>query len=349
MMRRLLVPALIALALWGCSPLYILRAGIAEAGILSRRRPIPALIEDRTTPPETRRKLQVVERARAFAEHGLGLRVGDSYTTYSPVEHDTLMMVLSAAPKLEFRPYTWWFPIVGRVPYKGYFDPDDAKAAARSLDAKGYDTYIRPTSAFSTLGWFNDPLLSTVLRYDDVDLTNTVVHELTHNTIYIPSRVAFNESFANFVGGRGAIAYYCGVEGDDGKHCRLARARWADELLFGEFLTTLVHDLEAVYARTDLPPQRRLAMRDEVFRNARARWSGDIEPRLQSDQFHGFGRRAILNNASLISRRLYYDRLGVFEAAYQRLGQDLPRTIREVKRAAERTKDPYDAVAGIGG
>lgn len=348
-MRRLLVPALLALDLAGCSPIYILRAGIAEAGILSRRRPISALIEDPTTPPETRRKLQVVQRARAFAEHGLDLRVGESYTTYSTVEHDTLMMVLSAAPKLAFRPYTWWFPIVGRVPYKGFFDPDDARAAARSLETEGYDTYIRPTSAFSTLGWFNDPLLNTVLRYDDVDLTNTVIHELTHNTIYIPSRVEFNESFANFVGGRGAIDYYCGVEGEDGKRCRLARARWADELLFGDFLTTLVHDLQAVYARTDLPPERRLALRAQVFRDARTHWARDIEPRLQSDQFRGFGSRAILNNASLIARRLYYDRLRVFEAAYQRLGRDLPRTIREVKRAAERAKDPYEGVAAIAG
>ncbi|MBX6363470.1 MAG: aminopeptidase [Gemmatimonadetes bacterium] len=348
-MRRLLVPALLAVALAACSPIYILRAGIAEAGILSRRRPIAALVEDPTTPPETRRKLQVVQRARAFAEHGLGLRVGESYTTYSTVEHDTLMLVLSAAPKLEFRPYTWWFPIVGRVPYKGFFDPDDAKAAARSLEAEGYDAYIRPTSAFSTLGWFNDPLLNTVLRYDDVDLTNTIIHELTHNTIYIPSRVEFNESFANFVGGRGAIDYYCGVEGEDGERCRLARARWADELLFGDFLTTLVHDLQAVYARTDLPPERRLALRAQVFRDARTHWARDIEPHLQSDQFRGFGQRAILNNASLIARRLYYDRLRVFEAAYQRLGQDLPRTIREVKRAAERAKDPYQGVAAIAG
>ena len=136
-------------------------------------------------------------------------------------------------------PYTWWFPIVGRVPYKGFFDPEDAFAQARELERKGYDTHVRPSAAFSTLGWFNDPLLSTVLSRGDVSLASTVIHEVTHNTIFIPGQVAFNESMATFVGDVGAAEYFCTLEGEDGERCRFARALWQDKILFGQALAEL--------------------------------------------------------------------------------------------------------------
>jgi predicted aminopeptidase len=349
--RRLLTAAVAAglLAAAGCSPIYVLRAGFAEARILSRRRPISAVIADPATSPSTRQKLRLVLAARTYAARDIGLRAGDSYTTYSWVDHDTLLLVLQAAPRLEFREKTWWFPIVGNVPYKGYFDFAAAHAAGRKLERQGYDVYIRPSSAFSTLGWFNDPLLNTVLRYDEVDLANTVIHELTHNTLYVPSRIAFNESLANFMGGHGAIAFFCSLDGDDAPRCDLARRRWHDDLLFGAFLSDLVHRLEAVYARTELPDTTRLAMRDSVFRQARVRWSEQVEPALQSDQYHGWGQRAVLNNAALIARRIYYDRLELFEDAFRRTGSDLRAFMKDVVAAVHgHENDPYDAVAGIG-
>jgi predicted aminopeptidase len=326
----------------------VIRAGIAEARILSRRRPIADIVADPATSPATRHKLALVLDVRTYASRVLGLRTGASYTTYSRVDHDTLLLVLQAAPKLAFREYTWWFPIVGRVPYKGYFDFERARQDAAGLERQGYDTYVRPSSAFSTLGWFNDPLLSTILRYDDLEIANTVIHELTHNTLYAPSQIAFNESFANFVGGHGAIDYVCSVEGDASPHCDLARRRWADDLLFGRFLSDLVGRLQALYARTELPAATRLALRDSVFQDARLRWAADVEPALLTTQYRGWGQRAVLNNAALIARRIYYDRLEVFEAAYARTGSDLRKFVAAVKDAVGKQKDAYQAVAGIG-
>lgn len=350
-MRRRLVFSLLAVAAAAtvsltCSPLYVLRAGYEEAKILSRRRPIAEVIADEDTRDATRGKLRLVLQARRYADDVLGLDTGDSFTTYSWVESDTLLLVLSAARKDRFEPYTWWFPIVGHVPYKGYFDFDDAHEAAAELDAEGYDTYVRPSAAFSTLGWFNDPLLNTVLRYGDVDLAQTVIHELTHNTIYLPSQAGFNESFATFVGDRGAAAFFCDIEGDEGEHCRLASDAWHDTMLFGAFLEDLVARLEALYAR-ELPLDAVLARRTAIYEDARSRYKARIVPQLRTASFRRYFDRP-LNNAMLIGARLYYQRLDLFETVYRHHGGDLPAAVQAMSAAARSHEDaPFDAVAAL--
>ena len=333
------------LLLAGCSPLYVLRAGLEEAKILSRRRPIAEVLKDQGTDSTTRRKLELVLQARAFAQKELDLEAGESFTTYSWVEHDTLLMVLSAARKDRFQLHTWWFPIVGNVPYKGYFDFDEAYREAARLERAGFDTHVRPSGAFSTLGWFNDPLLNTVLRYGEVSLGSTVVHELLHNTVFIPSQVSFNESFANFVGDRGAIDFFCRRDGEDSRNCRLATSAWADNLIFGAFLSRLVAELEKVYARDDWTAAQRIAQRDVVFKAERERFAREVAPRLLTSSFRDFADEP-LNNATLIATRLYYDRLDLFEAAYDKNGRDLKRTVEAViKLAQDNVKDPFAALA----
>lgn len=337
----------LAAMLLTCSPGYVLRAGYEEAKLLSRRRPIAEARADAATTQEDRRKLGLVLHARTFAREGLGLEVGDSYTTYARVDSDTLLLVVSAAEKVRFQQYTWWFPIVGRVPYKGYFRFRDALEEAARLEEAGLDTYVRPTAAFSTLGWFNDPLLSTVLRSPDVFLVSTVIHEVTHNTLYLPSQAAFNESFANFVGDVGAAELLCGIEGDDGRRCLQARAAWRDNLLFGRFLGDLVASLEAVYDRADITDAEKLVAREEVFAKARRAFREDLQPELRALTFAGF-LESELNNAALIGRRLYYDRLDLFEDLRVSLGGDLAATIERVVAAAEaEPDDPYGAVEAL--
>ena len=118
------------------------------------------------------------------------------------------MLVLSAAYRDRLEAYRWWFPIVGRLPYKGFFKRDDALGRRDDFAARGFDTYLRPASAFSTLGWFNDPLLSTTVRADTALLVNTVIHELSHNTLFVAGNAEFSESFASFIGARGAEAFF---------------------------------------------------------------------------------------------------------------------------------------------
>ena len=343
----MLAVALAAGLVSSCSPGYVLRGAWEEGKILGRRRPISQVIADPRQTPETRRKLQLVLAAREFGRDALGERVGDSYTLYSERKSDTLAIVLSGAYKDRFAPKTWWFPIVGRVPYKGFFREEDARREAAKLEAEGFDTYMRPTSAFSTLGWFNDPVLSTLLRYDDVSLVNTVLHELFHNTFFAPGQVAFNESLANFVGGRGAIDFFCSRNGQDAPTCRRARDEWDDDLAFGYFLGELVHDLESLYARTDITREQKLPLREEVFARAQRQFAQEVRPRLKVNTFASFTREP-LNNATLISRRLYYDRLDLFERVYRSRGGDLRRTIADIVAAARASRaDPYAGVAAL--
>ena len=326
-----------------CSPAYVLRAGWEEGKILSRRRPIAEMVSDPATPAGTREKLRLVQQARTYAVKALGLEAGESYTTYSHVDSDTLLLVLSGSAKDRFEPVTWWFPIVGHVPYKGFFEPGDAMEAAADLERRGFDTYLRPSGAFSTLGWFNDPVLSTILRYDDVSLVATVIHELTHNSVFVPSQVAFNESFASFVGDRGAAAYFCALEGETGTRCRTARDAWADNLVFGRFLQDLIAELEAVYSRPDLSREKKLELREATMAAALDRFRADVAPRLRTGAFRSFGNRPV-NNATLLASRLYFDSLDLFEAVYQAHGQDLVATVAAIRTAVESTDDPWRAL-----
>src|SRR5439155_773510 len=163
--------------------------------------------------PTLRERLELVRAVRTFAAGPLGLRVGQNYATFAELDRDATAYVLSAAHRDRLAPYTWWYPIVGRVPYQGFFDRAAADAAGRRLAARDFDVDVRPAVAFSTLGWFADPLLSTVAQAPPVELADTLIHELFHSTVYVSGDAAFNESAATFAGHRGAIAFFCSGPG----------------------------------------------------------------------------------------------------------------------------------------
>jgi len=346
---RVLRAAIVVVALalvagcWACSPVYVMKAGLAEARILRARRPIPEVMTDSATDADTRAKLAWIWEARTFAAKELGIDVGDAYTQFTQLESDTLAMVLSAAEKDRLVPKTWWFPIVGSVPYKGYFDEDDARATQDDLEREGYDTYLRPTAAFSTLGWFNDPVLSSMLRSDDVEVVETVLHELSHRHLFVPGRVGFNESYATFVGRVGAIRFFCGREGGgpDSVKCRRAEARWRDYQRFSVFVDGLVADLEAVYGSTELTRDQKIARRQEIFDASLRRFDEQVAPTFESVGFGGF-RTVPLNNATLLARIRYYHRLPDFERLLEADDGDLTKVLSDLKAGVGSVDDPFD-------
>jgi predicted aminopeptidase len=321
---------------------YLIRAGWAEARILARARPIAALVRDSTTDATTRKKLELVLAARAFASDSVKLDAKRGFTTYSHIDRDTLVVVLSAAYRDKLRYKTWWFPIVGSVPYKGFFDVRDAKRAAVDLSRDGFDAYLRPASAFSTLGYLEDPVLSTTLDEDSVELVNTVIHELTHNTFYASGQAVFNESFANFVGTHGAEWFYAARH--DSARVELARQDWARQKTLGRFWSAVYNSVDSAFKAHPKSKEERLAAREIVFAGARERFAREIEPALP-----GYDpKKPIklhLDNAALMSRRMYRTGLDDFDAIYEREGERLPAAVaRIIEIAKSRPKDPYLAM-----
>ncbi|HYC30981.1 MAG TPA: aminopeptidase [Gemmatimonadales bacterium] len=301
---------------------YITRAGLEETRILRAREPIADLVAGGERDPAVRQSLRLVLETRDYAAR-LGLNAKETYTTYADVGRDTLLLVLQAAPKDCICPYTWKYPIVGRIPYKGFFDLEAGRRASAELERKGYDVYLRPSGAFSTLGWFNDPLLSTALTRDSVELAALVFHEIAHNTVYVKSATPFNESFAQFVGYRSAESFF--RDRNDSLNARTAADRLHDEMVLGEFYEELVTRLDTLYATK--PDSAALERgRAEAGAWARAQLTGPVGSRLRSFRIGNLPERPV-NNARLIGARIYRTRLDLFDRWYDRHGRDVRRSV----------------------
>jgi predicted aminopeptidase len=330
----------VALALAGCSAAYVMRAGYEEAKILWRREPMARVLARTDLDADVRRKLETVLEARTFAT-GLGLDVDGSFGSLSYTDREENVFVLTAAKRTALQPYTWWFPIVGSVPYKGFFDPALARAEAAALQDLGYDTLVRTAAAFSTLGWFADPLLRHLLRHDEEFLVDLVLHEVYHNTFYLPGQAAFNESLATFVGHRGAIAF-CRAHPErvPGNLIARAQAQWDDALIFGAFVSRIATLVRGVYADA-ADPAAALAAREALFTRAREEY--------RALPFVGGGYpsfvEAPLNNAVLLHYLIYGTDLDLFDAIYHARDDDLRAAIAFIQAAAKGAPtDPFGAV-----
>ena len=309
---------------------YLTRAGFEETRILQSRQPIAKLVRDSATDPLLRQNLRLVLHTRDYAAR-LGLEAKETYTSYSDVGRDTLLLVLQAAPKDCICPYTWKYPIVGRIPYKGFFDVRAAGREADRFTARGYDVYLRPSGAFSTLGWFEDPLLSTAISGDSVELAATVFHEIAHNTLYVKSATPFNESFAQLVGYRSAEAFF--RERGDSLNARHAADRWHDEMVLGDYYSALVRRLDSLYSRK--PDSAALDTgRREAAVWARDQLLGPFGKRFRTFRVDRLAERPI-NNARLIGSGIYRTRLDLFDRWFERHGQDVRRSVTALEALME--------------
>lgn len=337
---------LMGFLLSGCSPVYIFQAALEQGRILWRREPIESVLQRPDLDAEAKEKLKLVLQVREYARDVLRLNVGGSYATYSYVDRPVLSYVLTAAPKTDLTPYTWWFLFVGDVPYKGFFSEAAAKAEAESFHAQGYDTYIRPTPAFSTLGWFDDPLLAHLLKYDKVTLAEVIFHELLHNTLFVNGAVDFNESLANFVGSTAAILFFRDRYGEASPEHQRAIRSWKDEMEFSGFVAGLARTLQELYGK-EIAVEEKLKLREQIFTQAKSEWSRRIVAR-SDHRFRGFASQEI-NNAVLAAYLLYLKELELFESLYHAQGRDLARVVKALSESVYSRDDPFEAARELAG
>ena len=313
----------------GCSASYVVRAAYEEARILWSREPIAELLADDAMPELERSNLELIEEARTFAAERLQMNVGGAYGSVAEVSPDALVWGVSASPRFKLQAYTWWFPIVGDVSYKGFFHREEADAEAERLEALGFDTYVRDSMAFSTLGWFDDPVLSSWLKAEPVRLVRLLLHELLHRTTYLSGQTRFNESFATFVGNTGAISMFEQRDGTDSAEAQEARALWESQLDSSQRWAPGLARLRALYAagvRGEKTEAEMLVDRDKIFA--------------------GFGASVEINNAVILARSAYQSDLAGFACVLVEEGGDVARALARLRRQSEENPDDPFSVLG---
>jgi predicted aminopeptidase len=328
-----------SLLLGGC---YFTRAAYEEGRILWNRKPIDHALAREDLPADVRAKLETVLAVRKFAADKLGLNVGGAYQSIAPVYQSAVVHVVMAAPRDSLKPYTWWFPIVGSVPYRGYFDQSDATAEAAALEAEGLDTMVRPAVAFSSLGFFDDPVLSNLLKLDRVELAGVLIHELFHRTYYMPSNAMFNESAADYVGGAGAVAFFAAADGESASTTLEARSILESDFKFARFLLKEQARLLDIYM-ADLPKAQLDRRREAAFAAIKSDYA-ELAPSLNGLERFDLDKQP-LNNAVMVNYLIYFHDLDNFAALDRMNHGDLRATIAQIISIAKaHTDDPFYAI-----
>ena len=343
-----IVLAACVLFLPGCA--YIAQAARGQMRLMAGRVPNERALQTVDFSDEERDRLELVPQIKAFGEQVIGLSPTKNYEAINPDFQESVWNV-SATASDRFEAHYFAYPIVGKLPYIGYFDKERALAERDLLDDLGWETYVRPAGAYSTLGWFKDPLWRSMLSWDVEQLANTVLHELAHATLWLPGHGDFNESLATFLGDEAAARYMESIRAERPDAYQLWQDREADGALYRATMHALVKRLDGLYG-AGLPRAEVLARKEAVIAEARRRWQ-ELPWRLD-------GYRAALdpdrplNNARLVQFRIYNTGGDAFDDALARFGGDLPAFIAAARselaarrKEGGRSFDPWAALDAL--
>jgi len=327
------------LSLWGCSTLgYYQQAVAGQARLLWARVPVSELLAEPNAKVDERlrHRLQLSQRILSFLQAELHLQPQQRYRSYVELDRSAVVYNLVAAKPLSLEPQRWCYPIAGCAPYRGYFRQAAAQRAAARYQRKGFDTYIGEVPAYSTLGWFDDPLLSTFIHWPTAELVDLLAHETAHSKLWVASDVAFNEAFASFVGGT-AARVWLRRGGDEGYPAYLQRQLAWRKLqgLMQQARTQLL----AVFA-SDLSQLAKRQAQSAVYAALR-QCHDQHRDQLGGRRFDGY--LAKVNNASLAALATYEDFQPAFAALFDQTQGDWPRFYAAARQLGELDKSQRHA------
>ncbi len=332
---RMIVALACAALLSGCETLgYYTQAIGGQLELSARAQPVDALLEDPSTPADLRAKLALARAMRDFASRELGLPDNGSYRRYADLGRPFVVWNVVAAAEFSTKAVESCFPVVGCVTYRGYFGEADARQHAEDLRARGFDVQVSGIPAYSTLGWFDDPLLSTFIRYPEAELARIVFHELAHQVVYVKNDTVFNESFAVAVE-RAGVRRWLEANRRAGDNAVFVAGRERRQE-FIALIEAAKARLDGVYATKMEPAPMREAKRAafaqfmQEYAALKAKWGG----------FAGYDRivGATPGNALLASITAYSKYVPAFERMLEAGGGDLPRFYAAVKKVADLPK-----------
>lgn len=334
-LRRLLAASLLCVLCQCQTAQFYTQALRGQKEILSKARPIPDLLADPELDPKLRPRLQLVQELRQFADQELQLPTHQQYDRYTDLKRKYVVWVVFAAPEFSLEPHTWRYPMLGRLAYRGFFTEPPAQALASQLRDQGMDVFVSGVAAYSTLGWFSDPVLNTFISQPDRDLAELLFHELTHQKIYFSGDTEFNEALATAVGRFGAQHWLR----QTGRTQELAIYQ-RDAIILTEFLAELKQtrrQLTQLYQQTDLSPTEKRLAKTRLIKQLRSR-AQQLNRRyggsLKIDKwFH-----QPVNNARLLSIATYYDLVPAFESLLAQCQYDLPTFFKTLHPLRKQTK-----------
>ena len=323
----------------GC---YYLREGTHLLSYNSRARDIDRLLEKKPLTDETREFLLRVQDIKEYATEEIGLVEDDNYSRFVEIPRDYLVTVVSACRDDSFEAYMWRYPVVGPLPYRGYYEGHRADAEADRIRKKGYDVYVRKVDAFSTLGVFSDPVYSFMMDYSIHSLADLIIHEQTHTTVFRKGQSQFNEELATFVGTEGAFNYIKDRFGESSDIYKSSKEIRADRLTLRHYLRDLYDGLDELY-RGPFDREAKLREKSRLQDEARSEFANKYEERFLTDKFRGFSE-VRLNNAYLRTYATYHQDLDSYYALYERFDFDLKAALEAIIRITRDTGDPKDAI-----
>ena len=295
----------------GCRFTYVLHAASHQYRLIHDSVKVEDALRSDFLESDYKTRLRLVAAIKNFGEKELGLKKTQNYESVYLETDQPPVYIVSACPKDRLVRTLWWFPIVGNMPYLGFFNLESAKEERERLTKKGLDVSIGAADAYSTLGWFKDPVTFNLLKRSTVELTETILHEMTHTSLFIKDQAEFNEGLANLVGKVGALFFMRKTFGNDHPFTIEAENNLADERIFSSFLASLLEKLESLY-NSDIAYQEKLVEREIIFTVSLKEFD-DIRSDFKTNRYNGFGKTG-LNNAYLMSIGLYNRHFKLFES-----------------------------------